>query len=76
MPRPTGPHRIGTVDLHVVDRSRVDPVTGGHRELMASVWYPAGRDAVRHPLAPMMPAAPLRALLDSVGFGADSATSP
>jgi hypothetical protein len=29
---------------------------------MASAWYPAARDAGRHPVAPWMPAAPLRAL--------------
>ncbi|MBF9127625.1 acetylhydrolase [Plantactinospora sp. S1510] len=78
LPRPTGPHRIGTVALHLVDRSRPDPVAGpGHyRELMASVWYPATRDARRHPVAPWMPAAPFRALLESVGFDADVAAAP
>ena len=47
LPPPTGPYRVGTVALHLVDRSRPDPVAGpGHyRELMASVWYPAARDA-------------------------------
>ncbi|HEV7709311.1 MAG TPA: acetylhydrolase [Asanoa sp.] len=75
LPPPTGPHRIGSVDLHLVDRSRPDPVAGpGHiRELMASVWYPATGDARRHPTAPWMPAAPFRALLGSAGFEADAA---
>ncbi|SRR6266508_3198163 len=78
LPPPTGPHRAGTVSLHLVDRSRPDPVAGpGHyRELMASVWYPAARDARRHPVAPWMPAAPLRALLVSNGFDADAAAAP
>ena len=78
LPTPTGPHRIGTVDLHLVDRSRPDPVAGpGHyRELMASVWYPATRDARRHPVAPWMPVAPMRALLESAGFDPDAAAAP
>ena len=37
LPPPTGPHRAGTVSLHLVGRSR---------ELMVSVWYPA-RDVRR-----------------------------
>jgi dienelactone hydrolase len=76
--RPTGPHRVGTVSLHLVDRSRPDPVAGPghHRELMASVWYPATRDARRHPVAPWMPAAPMRALLVANGFDADAAAAP
>ena len=78
LPPPTGPHRLGTVSLHLVDRSRPDLVAGPgqHRELMVSVWYPAAREAPRHPVAPWMAAAPLRELLDSAGFGADATTSP
>ncbi|WP_444951233.1 alpha/beta hydrolase family protein [Micromonospora ureilytica] len=78
LPSPTGPHRVGTVSLHLVDRSRPDPVAGpGHyRELMASVWYPATHDVRRHPLAPWLPAAPMRALLASAGFDADAAAAP
>ncbi|MFC6023311.1 alpha/beta hydrolase family protein [Plantactinospora solaniradicis] len=78
LPRPTGPHRIGTVSLHLVDKSRPDPVAGPgrYRELMVSVWYPATWDARRHPVAPWMPAAPMRALLESVGFDADAAAAP
>ncbi|HLL69193.1 MAG TPA: acetylhydrolase [Micromonosporaceae bacterium] len=78
LPPPTGPHRVGTVSLHLVDRSRPDPVAGPghHRELMASVWYPATRDAQRYPVAPWLPAAPMRALLESANFGADVAAAP
>jgi dienelactone hydrolase len=78
LPRPTGPHPVGTVSLHLVDRSRPDPVAGPgrHRELMAGVWYPATGDARRHPPAPWMPAAPTRALLVSAGFGADAVAAP
>jgi predicted dienelactone hydrolase len=78
LPPPTGPHRVGTVSLHLVDGSRPDPVAGPghHRELMASVWYPVTRDAPRHPVAPWMTAAPMRALLAANGFDADAAAAP
>ncbi|MEV4345828.1 acetylhydrolase [Actinoplanes sp. NPDC049596] len=60
LPRPTGPHRIGTMSL-LLDR-----------KFMVSVWYPA-RDIRRHPPAPWMPAASMRALLADNGFDADVA---
>ncbi|WP_344859512.1 alpha/beta hydrolase [Planomonospora alba] len=43
LPRPTGPHRVGTTALHLVDRSRPDPWAPERevRELMVSIWYPA-----------------------------------
>ncbi len=77
LPPPTGPYPLGTVSLHVVDRSRPDAVAGPgrYRELMASVWYPA-RDIGRYPLARWMPAAPLRGLLTDAGFDADAAIAP
>jgi predicted dienelactone hydrolase len=52
LPRPTGPHRIGTVSLHLVGRTR---------ELMVSIWYPAAPG--QHRPAPWMAAAPLREML-------------
>ncbi|MEU3460423.1 acetylhydrolase [Streptomyces sp. NPDC006733] len=60
---------MGTVALHLVDRSRPDPIAGpGHfRELMATVWYPA-RDVQRYPVAPWMPAGALEAFLADAGF--------
>ncbi|MFK0046017.1 alpha/beta hydrolase family protein [Streptomyces sp. NPDC090741] len=69
LPAPTGPHPVGTVQLHLVDRSRPDDIAGpGHfRELMATVWYPA-RDVQRYPVAPWMPAGALQAFLADVGF--------
>jgi predicted dienelactone hydrolase len=78
LPAPTGPHLVGTVSLHLIDRSRPDPVAGPrhHRELMASVWYPAARVARRQPVAPWMPAASLRELLRSAGLDADAAAGP
>jgi predicted dienelactone hydrolase len=43
LPAPTGPHRIGTVSLHLIDPSRPDPWVPGvpFRELMIQIWYPA-----------------------------------
>ncbi len=77
LPPPTGPHRVGTVPLHLVDTSRPDPITPGrYRDLMASVWYPAARDARRHPVAPWMPAASWHALIESVGIDPDAAAAP
>jgi len=55
LPRPTGPHRIGTTALHLVDLSRRDPWVPSHpvRELMVSLWYPA-RDVDDRPVAPWL----------------------
>ncbi|WP_225804303.1 acetylhydrolase [Streptomyces sp. NK15101] len=70
LPAPTGPHPVGTVRLHLVDRSRPDDIAGPgrFRELMATVWYPA-RDVQRYPVAPWMPDGALRAFLADAGFG-------
>jgi len=53
LPRPTGAERIGTVSLHLVDRSRPDPWVPSEpaREIMVQLWYPAS-DVRRHPRAP------------------------
>lgn len=77
LPGPTGPFPVGTVPLHLIDRSRPDPVAGPgrHRELMASVWYPA-RDPARHSPAPWLPPAVLRELLTSADFPADAVLAP
>jgi dienelactone hydrolase len=55
LPAPSGPNGVGTVALHLVDRSRPDPWVASqpYRELMISVLYPA-RDAARYPVAPQM----------------------
>ncbi|MEO3743770.1 acetylhydrolase [Plantactinospora sp. B5E13] len=73
LPAPTGPFPIGTVPLHLVDRSRPDPVAGPghHRELMVSVWYPA-RDVARYPRARWLSDALMRELLTYHGFPADA----
>ncbi|MEU6589971.1 acetylhydrolase [Streptomyces sp. NPDC046881] len=77
LPAPTGPYPVGTVALHLVDTARPDPVAGPgrHRELMASVWYPA-RDVHGYPRAPWMSAGALRELLASAGFPVDAAQVP
>ncbi|GIG61932.1 esterase [Longispora fulva] len=53
LPAPTGHGRIGTVSLHLVDRSRPDPwvPTEPARELMIQLWYPAA-DTRNRPRAP------------------------
>lgn len=53
LPHPTGHERLGTVSLHLVDRSRPDPwvSTQPVREIMVQIWYPA-RDVRPYPLAP------------------------
>lgn len=40
LPAPTGPHAIGSQELHLVDHSRPDPWRSGPRELMVSLWFP------------------------------------
>ncbi|WP_214417142.1 alpha/beta hydrolase family protein [Sphaerisporangium fuscum] len=55
LPAPSGPHPLGTVSLHLVDRARVDPWQASRtaRELMIQLWYPA-LTAHGHPPAPWM----------------------
>ncbi|MFD8708412.1 acetylhydrolase [Kitasatospora sp. NPDC059648] len=77
LPEPTGPHRVGTVALHLRDTSRPDPFAGAgrYRELMASVWYPAGR-ADELPLAPWMTDGAMKAYLDDFGFRLPVSATP
>ncbi|MEV7119349.1 alpha/beta hydrolase family protein [Kitasatospora griseola] len=77
LPAPTGPFPVGTVALHLVDTSRPNPMAGmnPHRELMASVWYPA-RAAEELPPAPWLPDATMRAFLAATGFPLDPALVP
>lgn len=44
LPAPTGPYPVGTRELHLIDRDRVDPWTGEPRELMISLYYPSARN--------------------------------
>ena len=77
---PSGPYRIGTVSLHLVDNSRRDPwlAVARPRELMVSMWYPALDDG-RYPWAPWMPPAAgalfLTQLIPSPLTGPSSITS-
>ncbi|MEO3924242.1 lipase [Micromonosporaceae bacterium B7E4] len=54
LPAPSGRHQIGTVSLHLVDRSRPDPWVPSvpYRELMVSVWYPSS--GTGQPVAPYL----------------------
>lgn len=47
LPSPSGPLAIGSVSLHLVDRSRWDPLapTRTRRSIMVTLWYPALRTA-------------------------------
>lgn len=45
LPPTTGPYRVGTIELHLVDRSRTDPFVGGKREWMVTVSYPIAPNA-------------------------------
>lgn len=47
LPSPSGPAAIGAVSLHLVDRSRWDPLAPArvHRSLMVTLWYPARKSA-------------------------------
>ena len=55
LPEPTGPHRIGTVSLHLIDHTRTDPFVPDQRtrEIMVQLWYPAARTA-GYPTAPWL----------------------
>jgi len=76
IPPPTGPFCVGTVDLHLVDASRPDPLTPGRPyPLMAGIWYPA-RDADRYPIAPWMTAGTFQAWLADAGFDPTSLPVP
>ncbi|MDH6214323.1 dienelactone hydrolase [Streptomyces pseudovenezuelae] len=56
LPVPTGPRRLGTISLHLIDHARRDPWTSPSvpRELMISMWYPTSHTrGYRH--APWLP---------------------
>jgi len=65
LPRPDGPHRIGTTTIVLLDPSRTDDAaatpsgparTGTPRELVVQLWYPADPTAPSEP-GPLMPSA-------------------
>ncbi|QWP78233.1 hypothetical protein J5226_07510 [Lysobacter sp. K5869] len=53
LPPTTGPYRVGTVTLHLVDRSRTDGFVGGPREYMVTLSYPIAANA-HGPRAPWL----------------------
>ncbi|MDN5915161.1 MAG: lipase [Pseudonocardia sp.] len=57
LPAPTGPGRIGSLDLHLVDHDRPDPWApdGGPREVVATLWYPALPDDDAPPVPYLAP---------------------
>ncbi|GII96791.1 alpha/beta hydrolase family protein [Sinosporangium siamense] len=67
LPAPTGPHPVGTRTMRLEDGARTDPWTGGRRELMISVWYPA-RTVQGFPVAPWMPADAAKQYLEENGL--------
>ena len=75
LPAPTGPHPVGFDTLDLIDPHRADPWNPAvWRELMVSVWYPAGR-AGGAP-APYMTAAESRLFLAGVtGVPGDALTT-
>ncbi|GGU90122.1 lipase [Streptomyces albospinus] len=59
LPRPTGPHPVGSTTLYLVDPSRRDPWDPAIpvREVMVTVLYPADRPRIsRYPVEPQMTA--------------------
>ncbi|MEU5973444.1 alpha/beta hydrolase [Streptomyces sp. NPDC047315] len=66
LPKPLGPHAVGVVDLHLVDRSRRDPLRFAvpERELMVSVHYPAHEIPEDATVAPRMTPAAARSFAE------------
>lgn len=69
LPVPTGPHPVGNVALHLIDRSRRDPWVPSHplRELMISIWYPA-RDVAGYAPVPWLLSSAWSAYLQDSGI--------
>lgn len=70
LPPTTGPYRVGTAIVHLVDRSRVDPFVGGPREIMVTIAYPIQPHAQGPRAAWIAPAlvGDIEALYDDYGF--------
>lgn len=72
LPEPTGPHLVGTIAFHWVDRERGETATedpGDRRQLVAQLWYPAA-PATNPACAPYVPA--LQAMRGALETSADS----
>ncbi|HET7076707.1 MAG TPA: hypothetical protein VFM49_04585, partial [Chloroflexia bacterium] len=64
LPAPTGPYAVGRATFHWIDATRPEVLapagaTGGKREVIANLWYPATP-------APSRPTAPYFAGLDAL----------
>ncbi|QWF16474.1 alpha/beta hydrolase family protein [Lysobacter capsici] len=70
LPPTTGPYRVGTTILHLVDRSRIDPFVGGPREIMVTIAYPIQPHAQGPRAAWVDPSlvGEIEALYDDYGF--------
>ncbi|GLZ37260.1 hydrolase [Actinokineospora sp. NBRC 105648] len=77
LPPPTGPNAVGTTSLHLVDRSRTDPLSTppAPRELMISLWYPT-RDVTGHPVVPWLPTAAAARFARDNGLAPDDIRVP
>jgi hypothetical protein len=71
LPPPTGPYRLGTVSLDLVDPSRPDPWVPGipFREMIVSIVYPACEaDGPDHPREPYFTPIVARAYEQEIGI--------
>ncbi|WP_162253597.1 lipase [Lysobacter sp. Root690] len=70
LPPTTGPYRVGTAIVHLVDRSRIDLFVGGPREIMVTIAYPIQPHAQGPRAAWIDPAlvGDIEALYDDYGF--------
>jgi hypothetical protein len=68
LPPPTGSFAVGKVALHLVDESRIEPLSPNHepREMMVDVWYPAESSVAAH--AAYLDVAAYERALGSDGF--------
>lgn len=76
LPPPTGKNDVGTIELELVDHSRINPFAGnssspGPRSFMIQLFYPA-KNAHKYPLAPYM--GPGTATFYDLGFGIPNGT--
>ena len=44
-PEAPGPYPVGATTIQLDDHGRVDPETGGPRQLLTEIYYPAAEDA-------------------------------
>ncbi|OOC55744.1 MULTISPECIES: alpha/beta hydrolase family protein [Nocardiopsis] len=75
-PEPTGPYAVGRTELHLVDPDRGHPWVeeATTRDVMVSVWYPAGEDGGAEPAPYVTPsvAGALKSQLEQGGLHRDA----